>query len=71
MGMKTNRNQMSFNFFVMRKKKEVNPQDQRKSVEHRGNDEELKKNFEEEMKLAQKSEKSYYTREGGIKKKYM
>jgi hypothetical protein len=55
----------------MRKKKEVNPQDQRKSVEHRGNDEELKKNFEEEMKLAQKSEKSYYTREGGIKKKYM
>lgn len=55
----------------MKKKKDVIPKEEPRDVEHRGNDEELKKNFEEEMKMAQKSEKSYYTPKGGIKKKYM
>jgi hypothetical protein len=56
---------------MKKKKADISKEEENKQVEHRGNDEELKKNLEEEMKIAQKGEKFYYTKDGGVKKKYM
>jgi hypothetical protein len=56
---------------MKKKKTDISKEEENKQVEHRGNDEELKKNLEEEMKIAQKGEKFYYTQDGGVKKKYM
>jgi hypothetical protein len=56
---------------MKKKKTDISKEEESKQVEHRGNDEELKKNLEEEMKIAQKGEKFYYTKDGGVKKKYM
>jgi hypothetical protein len=44
------------------RKKEV------KNIEHRGNNEELTRNFELRMKIVRKVPKSYYSEEGGVLK---
>lgn len=38
-----------------------------KNAEHRGNDFDLKKNFQDRMKIIRKVPKAYYSEEGGVK----
>lgn len=40
----------------------------RKDNEHRGNYEEILKNYEEEMKMVDKNPKAFYSPDGGVRK---